>query len=152
MLALAVPIPAAEEEGDAILGLWATDPDSKGGLGHVEVTKKDGEYFGTIVWLEEAVYPPDDPIGTPGEPKVDYFNPDPDLRDVPVVGLEIFKDFVYKGDGVWHKGTIYDPNNGKTYKCKMRFGETDKVLKVRGYIGVSMIGRTTIWTRVENEE
>jgi len=66
-----------------------------------------------------------------------------------VIGLEILKNFVYKGDGVWHKGTIYDPDNGKTYKCKIRFGDDESVLKVRGYIGFSMIGRTTEWRRVD---
>jgi uncharacterized protein (DUF2147 family) len=113
------------------------------------MVERDGRYFGIIVWLAEPYAPTDDPNQEPGQKKTDVNNPDPDLRDEPVVGLEIAKDFVYKGDGVWHKGTIYDPDNGKTYKCKMRFGDTDDVLKVRGFIGISMLGRTTEWTRVE---
>ncbi len=56
--------------------------------------------------------------------------------------------FAYAGKQTWKKGTIYDPDNGKTYKCKVRLGD-DGVLNVRGYIGVSMIGRTSLWTRVE---
>ena len=64
----------------------------------------------------------------------------------------IVKDFVYKGSGQWYKGTIYDPDNGKTYKCKIKYGDSDKVLKVRGFIGVSLLGRTTLWTRVEDED
>jgi uncharacterized protein (DUF2147 family) len=152
VMVLLSAVSVTAQEGDAILGLWATDPEGGGGLGHVEIVKKDGRYFGTIIWLEEAVYPPGDPNGTPGEEKTDIFNPDPALRQQPVIGLEIAKDFAYKGDGVWHKGTIYDPDNGKTYKCKMKFGDTEKVLKVRGFIGFSMIGRTTQWTRVEDPE
>lgn len=140
------------EDGDAILGLWATDPKGGGGEAHVEVYKEDGQYFGKIVWLAESVYPPDDPLGTPGEEKTDLKNPDPDLRDEPVVGLLITRDFVYNGKGLWHKGTIYDPDNGKTYKCKIKFGDNEKVLKVRGFIGFSMLGRTTYWTRVEDRE
>jgi uncharacterized protein (DUF2147 family) len=143
--------PAVAQDGDAILGLWATDPEGGGGQAHVEVFKKDGKYHGKIVWLAEPVFPPDETVGTPGEPKTDLQNPDPDLRDQPVVGLLITRDFVYNGKGLWHKGTIYDPDNGKTYKCKIRFGDDETVLKVRGFIGFSMIGRTTYWTRVEGE-
>jgi uncharacterized protein (DUF2147 family) len=144
-------LPAAAQDGDAILGLWATDPEGGGGEAHVEVYKEGGRYFGKIIWLAEPVYPPDDPKGTPGEPKTDLNNPDPARQLDPVIGLLIVKDFVYKGNGVWHKGTIYDPDNGKTYKSKIKFGDDRKVLKVRGYIGISMIGRTTLWTRVEDQ-
>ena len=138
-------------EGDAILGLWATDPEGGGGEAHVEITKENGTYRGKIVWLAEAVYPAGDPDGPEGEPKTDSNNPDPARRNDPVVGLLIVKDFVYKGDGLWHGGTIYDPDNGKTYKCKIRFGDDQNELKVRGVIGFSMLGRTTVWTRVEDD-
>ncbi len=147
-----VVIPASAQDGDAILGLWATDPEGGGGEAHVEVYKENDKYHGKIVWLAEPVYPPDDPKGVPGEPKTDLENPDPELRNNPVIGLLITKDFVYNGDGMWHKGTIYDPDNGKTYKCKIKFGDNERVLKVRGFIGVSMLGRTTYWTRVEDTE
>jgi len=152
VMALLVVGPVAAQDGDAILGLWATDPEGGGGEAHVKVFKEDGKYFGQIIWLAQPVYPPDDPKGTPGETKTDLNNPDPALQKEPVIGLMIVKDFVYKGDGLWHKGTIYDPDNGKTYKCKIRFGDTPDVLKVRGYIGISLIGRTTEWTRVEDDE
>jgi uncharacterized protein (DUF2147 family) len=142
----------AADDGDAILGLWATDPEGGGGEAHVEVYKQDGKYFGKIIWLAQPVYPPDDPKGTPGEPKTDLNNPDATLQGNPVIGLIITRDFVYKGDGQWHKGTIYDPDNGKTYKCKIKYGDSENVLKVRGFIGVSMLGRTTYWTRVEPQE
>ena len=149
---LLATIPASAQDGDAILGLWATDPEGGGGEAHVEVYKENGKYFGKIIWLAEPVFPDDDPKGTPGEEKTDLNNPDPDLQNKPVVGLLITRDFVYKGGGVWHKGTIYDPDNGKTYKCKIKFGENEKVLKVRGFIGFSMLGRTTYWTRVEKTD
>jgi len=61
------------------------------------------------------------------------------------LGLEILKNFKYKGTNEWTGGRIYDPKNGKTYSCNMRLeGDT---LKVRGYIGISVLGRTTVWTR-----
>jgi uncharacterized protein (DUF2147 family) len=150
LVGVLVAVPAAAQDGDAILGLWATDPEGGGGEGHVEVFKKDGKYHGKLIWLAEPVYLPGDPEGPEGEPKTDTRNPDPDLRDKPIVGLMVFQDFVYKGKGVWHKGTIYDPDNGKTYKCKLKFGDNENILKVRGFIGVSLIGRTTLWTRVED--
>lgn len=145
-------IPVAAEDGDAILGLWATDPDGGGGEAHVEVTKQGGTYSGKIISLVEPVYGPGDSDGPEGQPKTDTNNPDPGCHDDPVVGLLILKDFVYKGKGIWHKGTIYDPDNGKTYKCKVSFGDNEKTLKVRGFIGFSMIGRTTYWTRLEDPE
>lgn len=152
LMVVCVAIPTlAQDDGDAILGLWATDPEGGGGEAHVEVYKEDGKYYGKIIWLAEPVYPVDDPKGTPGELKTDLNNPDPALQGNPVVGLIITKDFVYKGKGLWHKGTIYDPDNGKTYKCKVRVGD-DGELKVRGFIGFSMLGRTEVWTRVEKGE
>ena len=89
--------------------------------------------------------------GEAGEPKVDTNNPDPALQSRPIMGLELMKNFKFVGKGAWKKGTIYDPDNGKTYKCKLRLGD-DGVLNVRGYIGISMIGRTSHWTRVESED
>ncbi len=145
-------IPVSAEDGDAILGLWATDPEGGGGEAHVEVTKQGGTYRGKIIWLAEPVYGPGDPDGPEGQSKTDTNNHDPDRRNDPVVGVLIVKDFIYKGKGIWHKGTIYDPDNGKTYKCKISFGDDEKILKVRGFIGFSLLGRTTLWTRVEDPE
>lgn len=136
-------------DGDLILGLWLTAP-SDDGRAHVEVTKVDSKYEGKIVWLEQPVYPADDEEGMGGKEKVDRENPDPKLRTRPIIGLKMVKGFTYAGDDLWSGGTIYDPENGKTYKCKMRLTE-EGVLKVRGYIGFSLIGRTTVWTRVEEE-
>jgi uncharacterized protein (DUF2147 family) len=139
---------AYADDGDAIIGLWATDPESDEGQAHVEISKLDGAYVGKIVWLEEPVYPPDDDGGMAGEKKVDRENPDPDLRNRPVVGLEMLHGFVYAGDNQWKKGRIYDPEKGKTYKSKMKLDDNG-VLKIRGYVGISAIGRTTEWTRVQ---
>ena len=74
-------------------------------------------------------------------------NADESLRDRPVMGLILLKDFEYE-DGTWEGGTIYDPKNGKTYKCRMRM-ETSELLYIRGYIGKAWmgLGRTTEWTR-----
>jgi len=137
---------SAEIPADAVVGVWATEPDPVDGNAHVEVYEQDGRYHGRLVWLEKPRYNPDDPMA--GEIKVDRENPEPALRDRPLEGLVIMEGFRYDGDGVWKKGEIYDPDNGKTYKCTMKL--EDGVLKVRGFIGFSLLGRTTEWTRVRD--
>ena len=88
-----------------------------------------------------------DPEGMGGKPKVDRQNPKEELRSRPIVGLRVVEGFEYSGGGEWKHGRIYDPESGKTYKCKMRLTD-EGVLKVRGFIGFSLLGRTTEWTRV----
>ena len=118
----------------AILGGWLTEE----GEAEVEIYRCGEAFCGKIVWLKE-------PKNDEGKDKTDINNPDPDKRDQKIIGLNIVWGFRYKGEK-WVGGKIYDPDNGKTYKCKMEL-ESEERLKVRGYIGFSLIGRTTIWTR-----
>jgi uncharacterized protein (DUF2147 family) len=138
-LLLSVNIFAQSDEADKIRGYWLTqDNDAK-----IKIYRaKNGKYYGKITWLEE----PNNPDGTPN---VDDQNPDPKLRDQPVLGLLLLKSFTYNAkDKEWENGTIYDPENGNTYKCYMWFedGNPDK-LAVKGFIGFSLIGREVSWTR-----
>jgi uncharacterized protein (DUF2147 family) len=144
-------VPLLAGDGDAIMGVWATDPEGDGGQAHIEIFAVNGKYSGKIVWLEEPLYTAEDEDGEEGEPKIDKNNPDPAMQSRPIMGLELMKGFQYDGKGTWKKGTIYDPDNGKTYKCKVRLDD-DGVLNVRGYIGFSILGRTSKWTRVEADE
>lgn len=144
-------VPLFAGDGDAILGVWATDPEGEGGQAHVEIFEVGGKFSGKIVWLEEPLYTAEDEDGVEGEPKVDKNNPDPALQSRPIMGLELMSGFQYDGKGTWKKGTIYDPDNGKTYKCKVRIGDDGELL-VRGFIGFSMIGRTSQWTRVKADD
>ena len=82
----------------------------------------------------------------PDRPDQDEKNPEPSLRDRALIGLDIFSGFHYAGDGRWKGGRIYDPNNGKTYRCVVTFVDAD-TLEVRGYVGVPMLGRTETWKR-----
>lgn len=126
--------------GDDILGVWLNEDEDA----HVQIYQEDGKYFGKITWLKNPI---DDETG---EPKLDDENEDESLRGRPVMGLLLLNNFEFDGDDEWEGGRIYDPKNGKTYKCYMEFkDDTKDLLKVRGYIGFSMIGRTTWWTRVE---
>ena len=138
------------DEGDAIVGLWATDPEGGGGMAHVELVRAGDGFSGRIVWLAEPVYDEDDEQGMAGQTKVDRENPDPALQSRPVLGLETLAGFRYVGRNKWKGGRVYDPDNGKTYKCVIKL--SDDVMKVRGYIGISLIGRTTFWTRVNTED
>jgi uncharacterized protein (DUF2147 family) len=126
---------------DDILGVWNTAE----GRSRVEVYQCADRYCGKIIWLKEPLYPQDDANGMAGKSKVDRENPDPAKREQPLLGLQILQDFRYDGDK-WQEGTIYDPKEGKTYKCKITMAEDGK-LHVRGYIGISLFGRTTEWTR-----
>lgn len=132
---------AQDFKADDILGVWMNeDKDAQ-----VEIYKDNGKYFGKIVWL---LNPIDEETN---KPKLDDENEDLSLRDRPVMGLLLLKDFVFDGDDEWEDGTIYDPKNGKTYSCYMEFEDEDDMstLKIRGYIGISLLGRTTYWTAVK---
>ena len=79
---------------------------------------------------------------------MDDENPEENLQNRPIIGLVILKDFIFDGDDEWEDGTIYDPKNGKTYSCYMKLDE-EGILKIRGFIGISWIGRNSYWTPVK---
>lgn len=135
---------ARAQNPDAIVGTWLNQKKTA----HIDIYKNGGKYFGKIVWLKEPTYPADDKKGMAGQQKVDRENPDPAKRKQPILGLVILRDFVFASDGLWEQGRIYDPENGKDYKCKMTLKSPD-ALDVRGFVGFSFIGRTENWTRVK---
>lgn len=139
VLLLAVsPVIGQKYTADIILGKWLNEDKDA----HIEIAKDAGKYFGKIVWLR-------DPIDeVTGKPKLDDENSDVALQSRPILGLVILKDFTFDGEEEWEDGTIYDPKNGKTYDCYMKIDDAG-ILKIRGYIGFSWIGRNTYWTRVE---
>ena len=161
------------EPGDEIMGTWLSgaeggelakvlifrnaEPDN--GIDGVKSKKKNGgknigwsvgSYFGKIVWLEYPEFKDDDEQGMAGMTKVDRDNPDPKLRNLPILQLVILKGFRFEPDRKWPwtGGTVYDPENGKTYRCRMRI-EKDGRLKIRGYVGIPLFGRSTWWTRTQ---
>ena len=80
------------------------------------------------------------------EREFDDRNPDPNLRTRRLDGLLIMTGFQHAGDGRWTGGRVYDPNSGKTYKCTVKQLDTN-TLKIRGFIGISLFGRSETWTR-----
>lgn len=126
--------PVGADEVD-ILGLWL----SGDGDGWIEL-RQDGD---TVIGIIAG-----SPNSRPGEPeRLDTLNPDPALRHRKLTGLIFMRNFMYAGDDRWSDGTIYDPNSGKTYKGTMTLVDRN-TLKLRGYIGISLFGRTDTWTRV----
>jgi uncharacterized protein (DUF2147 family) len=123
--------------GDRLLGLW----EPSNGRARVKVEKIGSKYYGKIVWLKEPIDP------ATKQPKTDKNNPDPNLQKIPLKGYRMLKDFVYKGEDEWSDGTIYDPLNGSTYSCIIKMTDPN-TLSIRGYIGVSALGRTDVWKRL----
>jgi uncharacterized protein (DUF2147 family) len=125
------------EEADRLIGVW----EPSHGKARIKIDKIADKYFGKIVWLRE----PEDP--NTKKPKVDKNNPDESLRQVPLKGYRILKDFIYKSSE-WTDGTIYDPENGSTYSCVIKMKDIN-TLDIRGYIGIKTFGRTDVWKRLE---
>lgn len=124
-------------QADKVVGIWLTA--EKGS--QVRIFKAtDGKYYGKVEWIEEE---PD---------KLDVNNPDENLRTKKVWGLMILKGFHYsEAKKRWEGGTVYDPDNGKTYDAFMWFDGDFTNLHMKGYVlGMKFVGRETLWTR-ENE-
>ena len=121
----------AQNKADAIIGNWINEKkDSK-----FQIYQQGNKYYGKILWGK-------------GTENRDLKNPDTKLRNREVIGLVILNDFVFDGDDTWEKGTIYDPREGKTYACKITQKNQDQI-NVRGFVGISMFGRTETWTRIK---
>lgn len=123
--------------GDRLIGVW----EPSNGRARVKIEKIGAKYYGKIVWIKEPI----DPVTK--KPKTDKNNPDPDLQKVPLMGYRMLKDFTYKGNDEWSDGTIYDALNGSTYSCVIKM-TNENTLNIRGYIGVSVLGRTDVWKRL----
>lgn len=118
-----------------IEGIWLNGK----GDGLIELRIVDAMLEGRIVGA------PDDPDHRKPS-RLDELNPDSALRSRPLRGLTILTGFVRDGDGTWHKGRIYDPNSGKTYRGTITPVDAN-TLKLRGFVGISLFGRTDTWRR-----
>ncbi len=118
-------------------GIWL----SADGTGWIKIELGDSGLVGSIAGS------PDNSDNRKPSDK-DELNPDPALRDRPLLGLTIMEGFTRAGEGRWKNGRIYDPNSGKTYQCKLTLID-ENTLELRGYIGISLLGRSETWTRRE---
>jgi uncharacterized protein (DUF2147 family) len=131
---------AQTSPSDAIVGVWETGT----GKARVNITKSGNYFYGRIVWLKE-------PKNEEGKTKVDKNNPDETKRNTPLLGMKMLSGFEYKGDNLWEDGTIYDPESGSTYNCKINL-EDANTMNIRGFIGISAFGRTDVWKRLQQKK
>lgn len=124
----------AYSQADKIAGIWVPAK----GTSQVRIFKAtNGKYYGRVEWLETE------------KDKLDVNNPDPAQRNKKIQGLMILKDFSYNTEKKrWEGGTVYDPDNGKTYDCFMWFDGDDNKMTLKGYVlGMKFVGRAEDWTR-----
>lgn len=127
---------AQNNKPEKIIGTWLSqEKDAK-----IEVYKQGEKYYGKEVW-GKFLYEKDGKT-----PVLDVKNPDDKLKSRPLKDLVILTDFVYK-DGEYTDGKIYNYKNGGYYKSYLKL-DGDNILKLRGYLGISLLGKTTTWTRV----
>jgi uncharacterized protein (DUF2147 family) len=123
------------QDESSIEGVWVNGD----GDGWIELEIVGSELIGRI-------------LGSPADPfnrnpsRLDNQNPQESLRDRPLRGLTILSGFRNEGDGRWGGGRVYDPNSGNTYKGTITVVD-DVTLKLRGFIGISLFGRTEVWVR-----
>ena len=119
-----------------IFGKWKTIDDETGmESGIVEIYEKAGKVYGRIIEILEKEKKHFKCEMCEGEDK-----------NKPVLGLVIIKGLKKKGD-FYEDGKVTDPKNGKSYHCKMILEGKDKLI-VRGYIGISLFGRSQTWFRI----
>ena len=130
----------ATAQQPGIIGQWKTVDDETGRVKSiVEITERNGRYFGQIVELFRLPDEDQNPRCT---------ECDDDRKDQPAFGMEIVRDMVQNDEMLeWQDGTVCDPKNGKVYDCEMWIEEDDpNTLHVRGYI--LFLFRTQEWHRV----
>jgi uncharacterized protein (DUF2147 family) len=125
----------AQNNAEAIIGNWLTGGKEPA---TIQIYKSGEKFYGKIIGLKN---PTDN-----GKPKLDNNNPDKLKRTSPIIGLILLTGFKFDGDDEWKNGDIYDPESGKTYSSYLYLKDTN-TLKVRGYVGISIFGRTETWTR-----
>jgi uncharacterized protein (DUF2147 family) len=121
-------------QADKIVGIYMPAK----GTSQVRIFKAtNGKYYGKVEWLKEE------------KDKLDVNNPDEKLRNNKILGLMILRDFIYNNDkNRWEDGTVYDPDNGKTYDCYIWFEDDENVMTLKGYVlGMKFIGRAENWKR-----
>jgi len=125
----------SQNKVDDITGIWLTGGKQPA---KIQIYKSGEKFYGKIIWLKNPT--------ENGKQRVDINNPDETKRSNPIIGLVMLNGFKFDGDDEWKGGDIYDPESGKTYSSYLYLKDKN-TLKVRGYVGISLFGRTETWTR-----
>jgi len=130
-------VASAAAQSSTPVGTWKTVNERGEPEGLVRIVEVAGELRGRV----EKVYSPPAPETNPvciacsGERK-----------DKPVIGMQILSGLRWDGEQ-YSGGEVLDPNNGRSYRCLLRVTDDGRKLEVRGYIGISLLGRTQVWLR-----
>lgn len=134
LIALILPLFSFSQ---SVLGKWKTIDDVTGKeKSYVEIYENDGKVYAKILQLL-----------TPGDENKICDQCEGANKDKPIKGMVVINGLSKDGNE-WNDGTILDPKNGKVYSCYITLESKDK-LKVRGYIGFSLLGRTQFWYRMQ---
>jgi uncharacterized protein (DUF2147 family) len=123
----------AQTKANDVLGYYM----NPSGEAILKIYETTGKYAGKLVWMKNPE-------------KLDTKNPDKTKQSQKILGSAIMHDFVFDGE-IWKDGSIYDPKNGKTYDCKISRDEKGN-LSIRGFIGISLLGRTDYFVKVNFKE
>ncbi|RZJ29692.1 MAG: DUF2147 domain-containing protein [Flavobacterium sp.] len=124
------------QKSASIVGHWKTIDDETGkAVSVVEIFEHKGKFYGRIIELLN-----------PSDRTKTCENCDGADKDKPIMGLNVIKGLVK--DGADYTGKILDPKHGRIYQCNLKLEGKDK-LKVRGFVGISLFGRTQFWYRVK---
>ncbi len=130
----------AQGNAEKICGTYLVIEKSE--VSKVKVTRmSNGNFQGKIVWMKN-------PYFEDGSPKTDIKNPDPSKRDTPADKIVLLHNFKYDASDDEWSGEIYNPVEGDMYKAYAKF-ESPKKLKVRGYVGLPIFGRSMYWTKLD---
>jgi len=119
-------ITTTDQAGDAIVGTWQTD-DQKA---RITINRQDSLYYGRLSNASVS-------LGQTAKINL----------PTGFLGINILRNFKFSGDNRWD-GTIYDPKSKNTYQCYLKMND-DGTLKVRGYKGISLFGKSQTWTRLK---
>ena len=142
-MAFAQSPPGDASAASAIVGDWLVQ--SRDAIIRIE---PDGDAFvGTIVWQLHDTYGPEDGADLNGKTVTDRHNPDPALQSRPLTGLRLLWGLRYDADArAWVDGHVYNADNGKEYHCEIHLPSPDRLV-LRGFIGITLLGGNTTWTR-----
>jgi len=130
------PIAAHAADRQSPVGLWKTFDDKTGKpRALVRIYVEDGRYFGRI---EQSF--------TPGADSRLCSVCKDERKNKPIIGLVLIRNMSLQ-DGEYRGGDILDPDNGSVYRCKFHLERDGTMLVVRGFIGISLLGRTQTWQR-----
>lgn len=131
---------AASVARNAVIGRWA-EPRTI-----LEFREEaNGQLSGRVVALKDPLYLPEDGFGPVGAPRRDDNNPDESMRRRPMLGLNLLSN--YRFDGQRWQGDLYDPESGRIYASRLQVDQSGD-LRMHGYIGVPLLGRTAVFKPV----